>query len=176
MKKIVCAAAIAVASFGVTGCATVMNGTSQAVAFKSDPDGAVVKLVNGQSCTTPCQYEMKRGADSMATYSKDGYQPVSVYIQSRTGGTTFGNIVAGGIIGGVIDSSNGSSNRLYPNPVYVRLVPVGSSEQPLLLDHSGKTISTVAAYNAKVEADVLKGLEHQGLYARGQAATGVSGN
>ena len=52
----------------------------------------------------------------------------------------------------------------------------GSSEEPVLLDKKGTVISTVAEYNAKVEADVLKGLEEQGLYASGQAAAAVSGN
>jgi hypothetical protein len=153
-----------------------MNGTSQPVAFKSDPSGAIVKLVSGQTCTTPCQYELKRGKDSMVTYSKDGYQPVSVYIQSRTGGATFGNIIAGGVIGGVIDGTNGASNHLYPSPVYVRLVAAGSTGEPVLLDKKGEVISTVAQYNAKVEADVLKGLEQQGLYASGQARAAVTGN
>lgn len=153
-----------------------MNGTSQPVAFKSDPDGAVVKLVSGQTCTTPCQYELKRGKDSMVTFNKEGFQPVSVYIQSRTGGATFGNILAGGVIGGVIDGSNGASNHLYPSPVYVRLVAVGAAGEPVLLDKAGTVISTVAVYNAKVEADVLKGLEEQGLYAAGQARAGIAGN
>ena len=153
-----------------------MNGTSQPVAFKSDPSAAIVKLVSGQTCTTPCQYELKRGKDSMVTYSKDGYQPVSVYIQSRTGGATFGNIIAGGVIGGVIDGTNGASNHLYPSPVYVRLVAAGATGEPVLLDKKGEVISTVAQYNAKVEADVLKGLEQQGLYAAGQARAAVSGN
>lgn len=146
-----------------------MNGTSQPVAFKSDPDGATVKIIQGMSCTTPCEYELKRGKDSMVTIERQGYKPVSIYIQSRTGGATFGNIIAGGVIGGVIDGSNGASNHLYPNPVYVRLVPEGSSAEPLLLDKNGNQISTVAEYNAKVEADVLKGLEGQGLYAKGEA-------
>ena len=176
LKKIMSVAAIAAASFGLSGCATVLNGTNQGVAFKSEPSGAVVKLVSGQSCTTPCQYEMKRGNDSMVTYTKDGYEPAKVYIQSRTGGATFGNIIAGGVIGGVVDGSNGASNHLYPSPVYVRLVPVGSTEQAVLLDSKGNVISTVAEYNSKVEADVLKGLEHQGLYAAGQAGAAVSSN
>lgn len=162
-------AALAAASFAVSGCATVMNGTSQAVAFQSDPDGATIKLVTGPSCTTPCKFEMKRGADSTATYTRAGYKPVEVYIQSRMGGSAFGNILAGGVIGAVVDGTNGSSNRLYPNPVYVRLVPEGSDAEAVLLDKNGKEISTVAAYNAKVADDVLKGLENQGLYAKGQA-------
>ena len=150
-----------------------MNGTSQPVAFKSEPDGAVVALVGGLTCTTPCEYELKRGKDSMATITRAGYKPVRVYIQSRTVGATFGNIIAGGIIGGVVDGSNGASNHLYPSPVYVRLVADGSSEEPVLLDKKGAVISTVAEYNTKVEADVLKGLEEQGLYAKGQAAAAV---
>ncbi|WP_300974377.1 hypothetical protein [Sphingomonas sp. LHG3406-1] len=173
MKRSIILAAAAAASFGVTGCATVMNGTSQPVSFRSDPDGAVIKLVTGPSCTTPCKFDMKRGSDSMATYSRAGYKPVEVYIQSRMGGSTFGNILAGGVIGAVVDGSNGASNHLYPNPVFVRLVPEGSTGEPMLLDKNGKEISTVAAYNAKVADDVLKGLEKQGLYAKGQAGNQI---
>jgi hypothetical protein len=65
--------------------------------------------------------------------------------------------------------SNGASNHLYPNPVYVRLVPEGSNGEPMLLDKNGTEISSVAAYNAKDADDVLRGLEKQGLYAKGQA-------
>ena len=174
MNKLISVAALAAAALSVGGCATVINGTSQPVAFNSEPDGAAVELIGGMSCTTPCSYELKRGKDSMATIKRAGYKPVKVYIQSRTGGATFGNIIAGGIIGGVVDGSNGASNHLYPNPVYVRLVAEGSNEEPVLLDKNGKLISTVAEYNAKVEADVLKGLEEQGLYAKGQASAGIA--
>jgi hypothetical protein len=45
----------------------------------------------------------------------------------------------------------------------------------MLLDKNGKVISTVAAYNAKVADDVLKGLEHQGLFAKGQAGLASGG-
>ena len=174
MKKFVSTAALAVAAIGLSGCATVMNGTSQPVTFNSDPDGATIELISGLSCVTPCEYEMKRGDDSMVTFSKDGYEPVSVYMQSRLGGSTFGNIIAGGIIGGVVDGSNGASNRLYPNPVYVRMVPAGSGDAPVLLDKKGEVISTVAEYNAKVADDVIKGLEKQGLYAKGTAGAAVA--
>lgn len=158
----------------MAGCATVMNGTNQPVGFQSDPNGATVKLISGLSCTTPCEYQMKRGNDSMVTFTRAGYKPVEVYIQSRTGGAALGNILAGGIIGGVVDGSNGASNHLYPDPVYVRMVAEGSAGEPVLLDGKGAVISTVAAYNAKVAADVLQGLEKQGLYAKGQAGAAVA--
>jgi hypothetical protein len=159
-------------AFAASGCATVLNGTSQPVAFQSDPDGAEIELVTGLKCKTPCEYSMKRGDDSRVTFSRDGYQPVTVYIQSRTGGAVVGNLLAGGIIGGVVDASNGASNHLYPDPVYVRLVPVGSTDRPVLLDKKGEVISTVEEYNAKVADDVLEGLAEQGHFPRGSAQGG----
>jgi hypothetical protein len=114
---------------------------------------------------------MRRGNDSMVTFTLQGYQPAEVYIQSRTGGGVAGNILAGGIIGGVVDASNGASNHLYPDPVYVRLAPVGSTTPAVLLDKNGKVIGTVAQYNARVGADVIKGMREQGLYPAGGGPT-----
>jgi hypothetical protein len=159
-------------AFLLSGCATVLNGTSQPVGFQSDPSGAEIELVTGLKCTTPCEYSMKRGDDSRVTFTKAGYEPVTVYIQSRTGGSVAGNILAGGIIGGVVDASNGASNHLYPDPVSVRLARAGSSEQPVLLDKDGQVIGTVAEYNAKVADDVLDGLEGQGHFPNGSAQGG----
>ena len=163
MYKFVCVVALSVSALGLGGCATVMNGTSQPVEFRSDPTGAEVELVTGLKCETPCEYSLKRGDDSVVTFTKEGYKSETVYIQSRTGGATVGNILAGGIIGGVIDGSNGASNHLYPDPVSIRLVPVGSDEAAVLLDKEGQAISTVAEYNIKVAEDVKKGLGEQGL-------------
>jgi hypothetical protein len=170
MKKLMSVAALCAASFALGGCATVLNGTSQPVEFESDPDGAQIELVTGLKCETPCKYSMKRGHDSQVTFTKDGYEPVTVYIQSRTGGGVAGNILMGGVIGGVVDASNGAANHLYPDPVYVRLVPLGSSEKPVLLTKKGEVISTVEAYNAKVADDVREGLEEQGHYPMGSQA------
>jgi len=163
MNKILSAGAVLALAFAASGCATVMNGTSQPVEFQSDPSGAQIRLVNGMTCETPCRYELKRGKDNMVTITKDGYQPVDVYIQSRTGGGTFGNILAGGIIGGVVDGSNGASNHLYPDPVSVRLVPVGQTGEAVLLDKRGNVVTTVREYNASVAADVREGLVEQGI-------------
>jgi hypothetical protein len=113
---------------------------------------------------------MKRGNDSAVTFKREGYQPVSVYIQSRTGGGVVGNVLAGGLIGGVVDASNGASNHLYPDPVFVRMVPVGSSAKAALLDKNGAVIATVEEYNASVAADVTEGLHEQGHFPRVAAA------
>jgi hypothetical protein len=166
MKSRFAVVALAFAGVQLAGCATVLNGTSQDLPFNSDPAGAVIALHTGQNCTTPCTFSMRRGDDARVDITKPGFQPVTVYIQSRTGGSTFGNILLGGPIGAVVDGSNGASNRLYPNPVYVRLVPVGASGEAVLLNERGEVISTVAVHNAAVEEDVLEGLEGQGVAPR----------
>ncbi len=166
MKKQYAVVALLLAGVPLGGCATVLNGTSQDLAFNSQPDGAVVALNTGENCTTPCTINMKRGDDAEVRINKPGYQPVSVYIQSRLGGSTFGNIILGGGIGAVVDGSNGASNRLHPNPVYVRLVPNGSSGEPVLLNADGEEIGTVAAHNAEVGEDVRQGMADRGVAPR----------
>ncbi len=163
--KMKIAAAMLMASVGLSGCATVLNGVNQPLDFTSDPVGATVTILDGRTCTAPCSFEMRRGNDTMVTFSLPGYRSSTVYLQSRTGGSVAGNILAGGIIGGVVDSSNGASNHLYPDPAYIRLARNGSSDAAVLLDAEGEVISTVAEYNATVAEDVREGLVEQGLYA-----------
>ncbi|MCZ8368414.1 MAG: hypothetical protein O9293_00370 [Porphyrobacter sp.] len=147
-------AAVAGASLG--GCATVMNGTNIDYMTQTDPTGADIVFLNGLKCTSPCTIELKRGADTRIDITKPGYEPVYVLVQSRLAGSTFGNILAGGIIGGVVDGGNGASNTLYPRPLKVRLAPVGSGQKAMLLDKDGKDISSVDDHNDKVRADVAK--------------------
>ena len=72
---------------------------------------------------------------------------------------------AGGGIGAVIDGSNGASNRLYPRPLIVKLAPVGSDDEAVLLDKDGNVVMTVQEHNDSVRADVAKtiGAELAGL-------------
>ena len=163
MKRLILAGAIIAFGPALGGCATVMHGVHQDVQFNSDPASATIRLAQGGTCITPCQIEMHRGHDSMVTYTLEGFEPASVYLQSKLNGAIAGNVIAGGLIGGIVDGANGASNSLHPNPVYVRLVPVGSGREAELLDEHGQVTSTVSAYNARVETDVREGLTHQGL-------------
>ena len=146
------------------GCATVLNGTSVDLDYLSEPDGAVVEISSGQTCTTPCTFSVKRGDDQRVDFALEGYRPEHVYVQSRLGGSTFGNIIAGGGIGAIVDGTNGASNVLYPRPVCIRLVALGSEEEAVLLDKDGEIIGTVAEHNEKVGEDVRKGLIEQGIF------------
>ncbi len=135
-----------------------MNGTNVDYATQTDPSGADIVFLNGLKCTSPCELELRRGSDTRIDITKPGYEPVYVLVQSRLAGSTFGNILAGGIVGGVVDGSNGASNTLYPRPLKVRLSPVGSDQPAMLLDKDGKEIMSVAEHNDKVRADVAKSI------------------
>ncbi|MDP3677110.1 MAG: hypothetical protein Q8R44_18740 [Novosphingobium sp.] len=155
MKTIVKVALGAAASIALGGCATVINGTSQEVKFQSDPGGAQVKLTGGQSCTTPCEVSLKRRHDLRADFSKTGFKPAYVLIQSKTGGAMAGNLLLGGIIGGAVDAANGASNHLSPSPVNVKLAAEGTAEESMLIGDKDKPLS-LAEHNAKVRDDVAE--------------------
>ena len=155
MKTIANAALVAAASLALGGCATVINGTSQDVKFQSDPGGAQVKLTGGQNCTTPCEVSLKRRHDLRADFTKPGYKPAYVLIQSKTGGAMAGNLLLGGIIGGAVDAANGASNHLHPSPVNVKLAADGSADEAMLIGDKGK-LASLAAHNASVRDDVAE--------------------
>lgn len=128
MKKIVLACGVAAAAVTLSACATVTRGTSQKYNIESSPDKAEVTLSNGQQCITPCKMKLKRKPGFTATVKKEGYQTQTVTVESKLGGggavAGAGNIILGGVIGGIVDGTNGSMNNLTPNPLKVTLVPV----------------------------------------------------
>jgi hypothetical protein len=118
---------IAAASLLLPACATITRGTSQKFAIESVPAQADVALSTGQTCVTPCKFNLKRKHDFTATFKKQGYKTTTANVESkvRTGGVAgvAGNVLVGGIIGAAIDGSNGSMNDLTPNPLIVTLEP-----------------------------------------------------
>jgi len=148
--------ALAALAVNVGGCATVVNGTRTSYTAASEPSGAAVKFSNGSTCTTPCELELRRKDDLRADISMAGYKPTYVLIQSKLGGASFGNILLGGGVGAIVDGSNGSSNRLYPRPLIVKLAAEGSSEGAMLLDDKGNVVQSVKQHNDSVRSDVAK--------------------
>ncbi|MBK8374615.1 MAG: hypothetical protein IPN50_14400 [Sphingomonadales bacterium] len=169
MKKVFAVAAATIGFVALSGCATVINGTSQDYQIESSPEGAKAVLSSGESCTTPCEISLKRRNDISVSFDLAGYKSETVLVQSRTGGAGVGNILLGGVIGAGVDASNGSMNSLYPRPLRIKLAADGSSEEAILLDKKDETISTVAAHNEKVRADVEEGIAKQKAKAEKKA-------
>lgn len=117
------------------GCATVIRGTTDEVAFKSSPSGAEVHTSNGLACVTPCTLQIKKNEEFVATFRKAGYaaKDVPVARQIVAGGVvaTAGNVIVGGLVGVGVDAVTGAGFDHVPNPVVVTLRPVGPrSESP----------------------------------------------
>lgn len=146
--RIITLGGVAAASVLLSACATVTRGTSQSFRIQSTPSEAQVALSTGQQCVTPCQMKLKRKPGFTATIKKQGYQTQTVEVHSKLGGggavAGAGNILIGGVIGGLVDGSNGSLNNLTPNPLEVTLVP----EQPA-------TTASAPSATAPAEAPVV---------------------
>ncbi len=131
MKRYLAICGLAAVSMLLPACATVTRGTSQKYAIESTPAEAQVALSTGQTCVTPCKLKLKRKHGFTATFNKPGYEPLEAQVKSKFSGggaaAGAGNIIAGGIIGAVVDGSNGSMNNLTPNPLQVTLVPLGGA-------------------------------------------------
>ena len=118
--------AAVLAASTLSGCATITRGTHEKFNIRSQPSGADVSLTNGLRCTTPCHLNLRRKEEFVATVTLPGYKPAQISVESKMhgggGAALAGNLVAGGIIGGAIDGTNGSLRDLKPNPIDVTLV------------------------------------------------------
>jgi hypothetical protein len=73
------------------------------------------------------KWKIPRKDQFQATFELPGYKSESIYVNTRMsgGGTAgmVGNAVFGGIVGVVVDGSNGATMDHYPNPVIANLKP-----------------------------------------------------
>jgi hypothetical protein len=136
--RLVAVGGLAAACVLLSACATITRGTHQTYKIESSPSAAKVALSTGEDCVTPCTLKLSRKPGFEATFTKDGYQPQTIKVRSilQGGGAAAGagNLLLGGVIGGLVDGSNGSLNSLTPNPLKVTLVPVSSAQQPAATD------------------------------------------
>ncbi len=88
----------------------------------------------GPSCVTPCMAQVRRADVLLATFTKDGYAPETIKMQTRVAGAGaagfVGNVVLGGVLGAGIDAASGATLEHCPNPVIAHLRPIGVSAAP----------------------------------------------
>jgi hypothetical protein len=137
--------AASVALLVLTGCASIITGTSQQISVATTPTGAkCVVSRQGQSIAvvqpTPGVATVQKDKhDILITCDKDGYQTANEYVHSGVEAGTFGNIILGGVIGWGVDSATGADNK-YTETVMVSMMPApvtpastASSTQPASL-------------------------------------------
>lgn len=124
---LLCGLVVSFASL-LSGCASIVHGSSQDISVSSDPPGATVRTADGGPFTTPCKITMKRNKDQVLAVTKDGYQTQQVQISSVLAGAVAGNIIFGGIIGGAVDAATGAAWRLEPEAIAVTLIALRPGE------------------------------------------------
>jgi hypothetical protein len=120
----------------LSGCATIIKGSSQSITITSSPvSGANCLLTSKEGSwpvVTPGVVKVdKTKEDILVRCTKDGYQEALATIPSDFQGWTLGNILLGGIIGVGVDAATGAMNE-YPHAFNVPMNPAQhSSIQPL---------------------------------------------
>jgi hypothetical protein len=115
-------------SIMLPGCATIFEGTSQSVSISTDPAGADCMIERngtriGQVNPTPGSIHVDKSKNDLSVLcTHAGYQPATVAQSPKFQGTTFGNILFGGLIGVAVDAASGA-NFQYPTEVRVSLAP-----------------------------------------------------
>ena len=128
MKKLITSGLITT-SLIMTGCASIISGSTQTLTFKSVPDEATISITNkaGEKVhtgITPATVTLKRGtgyfkpAAYEVTLKKEGYQTKTVQVTGTMNGWYIANIVFGGLIGLlIVDPATGAMYTLNPSDV-----------------------------------------------------------
>ena len=133
----------------LSGCASIINGTTQKVPVTAEPSNATVVAVGGElvvNGTAPCTLVLKRKHPQVLTISAPGYKTQTVQLQSVLSGAVAGNILAGGLIGWGVDAASGADSKLVPESVNVVLEP-----DPAIVAQAGPTIEKTEALQADLK-------------------------
>jgi hypothetical protein len=111
------------------GCASLTTSNENNIRVETvDATGTEVKdatcsILKGAARTefkTPAVIPVQKGsADLRIDCSKEGVADGKAVLTSRAGGATFGNILAGGIIGALVDQSTG---KAYNYPEWIQII------------------------------------------------------
>ena len=125
---------ILVLAMVASGCATIIDGSSQPVTFNSSPNGARI-YVNGMELgTTPLTMAVKRSKTTMILAKKNGYEDQQLALQTKTNSLFWFNIIWGGagLFSSSTDYASDAMIEYSPNMFYITLNPI-----PLLQSNEG---------------------------------------
>lgn len=112
---------IAAAALVLAGCASIVSGSKQSIAFSSAPPGAAVTVDAAKIGVTPVTVPLARKLEHDVTIELQGYKPYTVKLQKNLNGWFIGNVIFGGLIGIVVDASTGAMYKLTPGVVSAQL-------------------------------------------------------
>lgn len=119
------------AIFLMSSCASIVHGPTQTVDFTSQPSGATITIDGKEYGKTPQAIELKRNGREKGDepgkqmydvkVALDGYYPYELKIKREMDEWFLGNILFGGLIGIIVDASNGSMYKLTPDQIIAQM-------------------------------------------------------
>lgn len=135
----------------LSGCATILDGTTQEMSFQTNPENVVVSLIRSVPDTnvkvdwttktgrdasptpmrdetrilgkTPFTLQLDRMEGQRIEFSKEGYKPIKMKLTTTTNGAFWGNILLGGFVGSTTDGISGAIYEYSPSQFFVTLNP-----------------------------------------------------
>lgn len=114
-------------------CGTIVQGTTQDVVVSTTPAYARVWVDGVEQGKTPDTLRLRRKDDHTIRLVKEGYKDVEIKLVSSVSAALFGNIIFGGLIGCIIDCSNGAGYELSPDEIVVDLLRVSENSGGVIL-------------------------------------------
>jgi hypothetical protein len=111
-----------------SGCVLVVQGTSQKVAFDSEPQGATF-TVAGQTGTTPVTLELPKDNYQIA-FKHSGYEDVTYELNRKVNYWFIGSILMG-VIASTVDLATGAWKEFETTEIKVTLQPLPDTVQEL---------------------------------------------
>jgi hypothetical protein len=109
----------------VSGCGTMVNGSTQPIYVESRPSGAAVTVNGHHVGQTPCRVWMARSYNHTLRIEKEGYEPLRVPLRRRTSGWLLGNAALMWLfpVGLIVDFDSGGAWVLEPQHIIAHLRP-----------------------------------------------------
>ena len=108
-----------------TSCATITRSQFDGFVINANVSDVQINTSHGYSCTTPCAMNLPRNIPFTVTATKPGYCKAEARVGSSVSSdgsiAMAGNVIAGGVVGAIVDSKRGSTNSLFPNPLNIVL-------------------------------------------------------
>ncbi len=139
----------------LSGCASIIHGTKQTVDFTSQPTGAHIFIDGTDHGVTPQSISLKRRGrlpgevkgkkEYQVKIELAGFYPYEIKIKREMDGWFIGNILFGGVIGIIVDASNGAMYKLSPNQIVAQMGKASAT------NYKGKDQSILIAATLKAD-------------------------
>jgi len=142
------------------GCASIIEGKTQAVTFNSEPSGAQV-IINGMPMgVTPATITLKKNEydNANVVFKKEGHQDQQANLNTKVTGWFWGNIISGGLLGSATDAISGAMWEYSPDRHFVTLRPLKASVGEMArFDYENRVRIFLLFSHEQLIADLAKG-------------------